>query len=496
MLKKRHTNIKNFPNSLLRLFRRERDSNQIPEQPVIPQEKTTLAQPSEKPLAPRSQGIEKKDQAKEVRELRVEPELAKEAGIKNKEILLPEITRSEVNLLNFPFFALYHKDVHKRTEAEYRTVVQRNDRRLEISWSVSANQKYGYPGPFDKRIFKATEQIISEARPPIQNPIRLGSLYNLARRAGLKQKDGIYPGWAYKQIREALKRIIATSVESRGAFYNKNKEKWLEDMFHLYDRLIFKGEKLDDGEIADTNYLYLGSWYLESLNARYVKPIDYDYYRSLRNPISCRLYELLGVKFYGMGDHQGFIRYKYSTLCQLLPVTRQKYLSDAKAALNPSHEELKRTAFLKDYQWSKPERRQRDWYVTYWPGERVEDERERLKLEKGPEEWEGEDLALESPRESIPEKTITPEDELLWQKVLRSIEEEVSRAGFETYFSGTRLIELDEEVARIGIPAGLTPRQFQRFHGLIQKHLALVLGRKVDLKFEVLREADADLEPI
>jgi hypothetical protein len=77
---------------------------------------------------------------------------------------------------------------------------------------------------------------------------------------------------------------------------------------------------------------------------------------------------------------------------------------------------------------------------------------------------------------------------------LEEIEQGVSKAGFEIYFSGTRLIELGEKVARIGIPSGLTPRQFQRFHGLIQKHLALVLGRKVDLKFEVLREDDISQE--
>jgi hypothetical protein len=485
--------MKNFLNSLLKLFRGKGKGNDqwMPKQPPVPQKETAL-QSLEKTLTSEIQEA-KKNRAKEL-----QGELTPVEEAERKEVLPPETVRSEVNLLNLPFFALSTKGLENMTKVEYRNTVQREDRRFEILWKVSSNPEYGYPGPFDKKVYKAIEQIISEHRPPIENPICLGSLYALARMMGIKSYKG---SGVYKEIKEALTRITTTSVQSKGAFYNKARSEWLERIFHLYDQVIFRGEKLKDETIANTNYLYLGSWYLENLNARYVKPIDYDYYRSLKNPISCRLYELLGIKFYGMGD-QGFIRYKYSTLCQLLPVTRQKYLSDAKAALNLSHEELKRTAFLKDYQWSKPGRGQRDWYITYWPGERVKEEQERLSMESSKElelapsdvrpipPESGEESLETLSRKAIPEKSISPEDDLLWQKVLEGMEQEVTRANFKTYFSEMRLIELGENWARIGTLSELTLKQLQRFYGLIQKHLTLVLGRKVDLKFEVLREAD------
>ena len=75
----------------------------------------------------------------------------------NNEIDLPKIINSEVNLLVFPFFALERKNI--KLETEYREVVKRGDKKIEIIWNVSANAKYGYPGLFDREVHKAIEQL-------------------------------------------------------------------------------------------------------------------------------------------------------------------------------------------------------------------------------------------------------------------------------------------------------------------------------------------------
>jgi Replication initiator protein A/DnaA N-terminal domain len=294
-----------------------------------------------------------------------------EADEQSTDLLPQGIIRSEVNFLRLPFFALSDSDVRKRTETEYKDVIQRGDQRLEIQWNVAAHPKYGYPSPFDRKVHRAIEHIISEIKPPIANPIPLGSLASLAKLIGLQvSKRGAAPGWFYDQIREAILRIKHTAIESRGAFYHKDKGKRILDSFSLYERAVFVGEELDNGEIADTNYLYLGSWYLENINSRYVKPLDYTYYRTLQRPISARLYELLGVKFSG----SPFINYRYSKLCQLLPVTQYKYLSKAKEKIEPAHQELIRTGFLDNVKWEKVKDDPHDWYVNYWAGERAKKE--------------------------------------------------------------------------------------------------------------------------
>ena len=257
-------------------------------------------------------------------------------------------------------------------KTEYHATLRTGEERLEISWKVLAHQEYGYPGPFDREVHKALEHLLSEMRPPLVNPIPLGSLYNIAKLMGLKDS-----GRTYQDIRQAIKRIISTVLESKGAFYRKGVGKRGTDTFHLYDRAIFLGETLPDGTVADTNYLFLGTWYLESINARYVKPLDYGFYRSLHGHVASRLYELLGVKFYRMGPHP-YIKYRYSNICQLLPVTRHRYFSQAKQKLDPAHQELIRKDFFKDVEWTKIPGESNDWYVSYWPGPRAKEELSRF----------------------------------------------------------------------------------------------------------------------
>lgn len=316
-------------------------------------------------------------------------EESKEQLIEQQEYALsPDVLRSEVNFLIFPFFALWDKDVYRRTETEYRAEAQRGDRKIKISWTVSANPKYGYPGPFDRQLHKAIEEIISELEPPIENPIPLGSFRSLCGRMGVQ-----YGGAYVKKIKEAFRRVRATTVDSKAAFYDKKKKRWVEDVFGLYDRMVFKGEELDDGETAETNYLYLGSWYLESINARYVRPLDWGYYKTLKTPIAERLYEVLGVKFYGLfRNGWSHISYKYSKLCDLLPITRQKYLSDAKRILNPAHEQLQETGFLEKYVWRQSKQDKDNWVIEYYPGERAREEFRRFK--------EGGTRRLESPEKN------------------------------------------------------------------------------------------------
>jgi hypothetical protein len=295
-----------------------------------------------------------------------------EADGEDTDLLPPDTVRSEVNFLNYPFFALSRKDAQKRMTTEYTD--ERGDKKF--SWIVSANPRYGYPRPFDQQVLKAIEYIISEMRQqnpnrPIENPVRIGSLYRIAKLMNVADK-----GRVYKDIKEAILRMKAATIHSKGTFYDKGRKRRVEAAFSLVDQAVFLGEELNNGEFADSNYVSFGSPYLESWNSKYTKPLDYTYYRSLHSPISARLYDLLGVKFYGMGNRP-YIEFKYSTLCQLLPVTQYKHLSRAKEKLEPAHEELKRTDFLANVEWRTKPGEQHDWYVTYYPGARAREEIDR-----------------------------------------------------------------------------------------------------------------------
>ena len=269
------------------------------------------------------------------------PPAARDDG---KESLPVKFIKTEVNFARLPFFALSRKGLKNKVKTEYRNVVEKNGERLEVLWKVTANAEYGYPSPFDKKVSKAIEYIISERGLPIENPIRF-SLYEIAGLIGLKiSQRGHYSGAVYKSIKDSLVRVVSATVESQGAFYAKGRKKWITDVFHLYDRIVFKGEELSEEGVADTNYLFLSGWYLESLNSFYIRPLDFDYYRSLKSTLAGRLYEYLGIQFYGLKGQPYQI--DYQRLCQLMPFTPQKYFALAKQKLSNAHEELTRTGFL------------------------------------------------------------------------------------------------------------------------------------------------------
>ena len=279
------------------------------------------------------------------------------------QIILP-ILRSEFNLLKYPFFDL--SKTGERDSIEIRKEMKGEEGEAELLWEVTRNIKYDLPSAFDKKVYRAVEQIINRLKKPIQNPIRLGSLRDLYRsmEIGAEGKNVI-------KAKEALKKISLTGVQARGTFYLKDDKRHIDDTFHIYNRVIFTGEELSDGTEADAIYLFLGSYYLQNLNVHYVVPLDFDFYRSLRGNIAPRMYEYIGLMFYAaLENNQGLVRVRYSTICEYFPLTRQLKKWKAKQQLRRAHQQLKESKYFSKVQWQDTEEKQ-DWLLRYFIGKRA-----------------------------------------------------------------------------------------------------------------------------
>jgi len=133
--------------------------------------------------------------------------------------------------------------LNRKLETEYKNIVKRGDQKVEFFGMFPQIPNMDYPGPFDRDVYKAVEQIISEIlkeKREIKNPIPLGSLYNICKRIGIDETAGKN----YRMVKEALERIRATTIKSVGTFYSKEGKQWVDDNFSLYDRIVFKGKKL------------------------------------------------------------------------------------------------------------------------------------------------------------------------------------------------------------------------------------------------------------
>lgn len=283
---------------------------------------------------------------------------------------LPVRTKAEVNFLILPYFSL-DKNANVNRRIEFKEMQQRGNETYEIVWTVIPHPDFGLPRDFERRLQRAVEHSLSFMPRPISNPVPLPSFRELARLMGVRCS-----GQFVEKVKNGFAAMMMTGIMSKRSYYNKSKRAWMEEGFHLYDKIVFKGEQISDGCFAEHNHAYFTGAYLDNLNALYVRPIDFAYLKSLR-PVASRLYEILGVKFYG---HRDFIQYKYSTLCRLLPLTQQKTLARARQQLDVSHEDLKQTCFLRCYAWSPIQRVNDDWYIRYEPGERFFREIETLDV--------------------------------------------------------------------------------------------------------------------
>ena len=297
------------------------------------------------------------------------------------DIIVPEILRTEVNFLKYPFFDLARNS--KRDKIEIVETIKADDGEAKIYWKVKRPLEDTFPGVFDKNLYRAVEQIINNLPRPIVNPIRLGSLRELCELMGISKGKGT------KMVRNALVRMVQTNIEAKGTFVLKEnkKKRQIDRIFHIYEEVIFTGQDMPDNSKADSVYLFLGNFYLQNINARYVIPLDWRYYLSLDDNITKRMYEYLSLCFFAVLEHNNeHVSIKYSKLCNFFPLVRQKTKQRAGDQLSSAHKALTQTGYFdRKPEWVSTDGIN-DWVIYYWPGKRAKDEWVKNKGKKSTQE--------------------------------------------------------------------------------------------------------------
>lgn len=282
--------------------------------------------------------------------------------------------RAEANFLRFPFFDLVRESSKStRDTLEVRETEQdKNGVTAETLWKVYRGLESTFPGEFARRLHReVVERIISDLPRPVRNPIRLGSFSEICRLLDINTS-----GKNLQSIRSALLSIVTTNVRSTSTFYSKARKSYVDAAFHLYEMVVFNGDTLPDGNVADAVHVVLASWYLENLNANYVVPLDFKYYRQLKGSFASRMYELLHHWFFvAMRNNQRTIERRYSTLCAYFPLTRQSNLWKARQQLKDAHKQHHEADFLSSLpEWRPIPGTPDDWTLVYSAGPKARDE--------------------------------------------------------------------------------------------------------------------------
>jgi hypothetical protein len=257
-----------------------------------------------------------------------------------------EIVRIEKNLNTFGYFTPSSKRLRVPSKTVSLQVRSADGSRIEAKATIFPAAELGLPTTADQDKYFAFQKIIDRIRMrtgTITNPVRFSSAALLEI---LGKTDG---GKNYREIWEWLRRMTLTGIESEGVIYFAGRKKYARDLFHVFQRSVAVGEVLENGTVAEENYVWLSDWQLENLNNRHTLPIDYDLYRTLQLHIAKALVPLLQIWFYASRKQQR-VEKKYSQLCSLLGLQGFKSPSRIKQQIGPSLDELQKKELLASWE--------------------------------------------------------------------------------------------------------------------------------------------------
>jgi hypothetical protein len=243
--------------------------------------------------------------------------------------LTPPKISHERNLLRLPLFVRDKSRTGEKNVIFYTSSTEK----VKREWLVSPNVEYGLPGPFDELVFMAINKIISDMPKPVKNPVDIGSLRQIAEMIGYDVS-----GHSLKLIKESIKRLRTTVLTSKTIFYNAARKSYVEDVFNLFDRVVFYGEETPEGEISKKNLIWLSQPYLDNINANYCSQINYETFMSLQSPIARGIYKII-LPLAEINRNLP-VKISYTRLCQLLQIEEKKHMSKIKEQLSQAHNEL------------------------------------------------------------------------------------------------------------------------------------------------------------
>lgn len=263
--------------------------------------------------------------------------------IKNRGEQAKGLVLAEGNFEEHPYFRVGDRNASTGVLTYENELKTKDGHILRQSWTVRAAHGRGLPGRFDQDVYVALLQMIDDKGLPEDGWLSF-SLYELVELMGRK-----HSGRDYQQVRESLRKLATTSIESDNAFYHRGWKEYISDTFSLLSEVKLSEYEDPNRERTDRNRVHLSQYFVDSYKANYLKNIDVEFYWSLSSPIAKRLYRLVDKKRNGRRRWEA----ELFSLKDRIPLSDYKYASKIKEKLAPAHAELIENGFLKGVTYRK-----------------------------------------------------------------------------------------------------------------------------------------------
>lgn len=284
------------------------------------------------------------------------------------------LVKAEGNFEDHPYFTVGNQRSGEGILRYSSTIRTRDGQELKQTWTVRAVQGLGLPGTLDQDVYVALLQIIDRQGGVPEDGWLSFSLYELMQL--LRRTHG---GRDYRQIKESLERLAGTIIQSKNAFYRKSTKSYLDDTFHLLERVQHAESTDGSGKRGERTWVKLSEYFVDSYNANYLKGLDADFYWSLSSSVAKRLYRFVDKK----RNQQRLWEVDLFSLRDRIPLSSYKYPSKIREKLEPAHEELTHKGFFERVTYRKTS--EGDNLVCYAIAEDFSNRRPAVQLEATPE---------------------------------------------------------------------------------------------------------------
>jgi hypothetical protein len=267
-----------------------------------------------------------------------------------------ELIRTETVISRLPIHNLV-----KGSEINIQILHRDGNGKTSLRWEVSPNKRYGHPGQLAYKLDTLViNRILDEIGRPVPRVLKVGSLSMLAREMGANK------GF----VKKALQQNAGTMITAKLSYKSiDGAERTLEATFNRYN-VVFAGEKLPDGNKADSVFVIFSDPFITTLNNAPYRPLSYQYLRQL-SPVAQRWYEIVSYKIFPALKY-GHARAKmaYSEYCLYSAQTRHTTYRQMRWQMNYVHKAHLASGYLADveYQEFRDENEEPDWYIYYTPG--------------------------------------------------------------------------------------------------------------------------------
>lgn len=273
----------------------------------------------------------------------------------------PKFIILKKNLIQIGFFSVPRFAGNKKEPKQEKLVKFTRVETDKVSSHVEilAPRKVGLPTTGDLTKYLAFQDLVQEKyvfdKQNLSEPITFTN-YELLSRLGRRMS-----GESYKEVQDWLLRMKSTTVQFVASDGRRNGS----DVVSVFDRVISYNEKLDDGSIADCNYVWLSNWEIENLLHKSLVPIDLITYRQIENETAKMLVPHLQIWLYASRNKPPFDK-NYEDFCVLLGIRQYSTLKEITRKLKPAMDALEKYRYIE--KWQVTGTRARGFKILIWHG--------------------------------------------------------------------------------------------------------------------------------